>query len=112
MTAPSKRASVAWRLRAIFASSAGVTSKRARLLSAHSWAWGAKVREAASAMCSGARTGSSRSRSHSPGGSRRSSVASSSTSVTGINVSAARCNAAAARAAGGRGTLSALCDGR
>ena len=69
VAAPSKRAIVAWRFLAISASSAGSTAKRERLSAAQRAACGANVRPAASAMCSGERTGSSRSRSHRPGGS-------------------------------------------
>src|SRR4051812_7896329 len=58
------------------ASSAGSTAKRARLSSAQRCAWGANVRDAASAMCSGERTGSARRRSQSPGGSSRAEPAS------------------------------------
>src|ERR687889_438239 len=86
VAAPSKRASVAWRFLAIFASSPGETAKRERLSAAQRSACGPNVRAAASAMCSGERTGSNRSRSHSPGGSSRADAVSSSVAVTPLNL--------------------------
>src|SRR5215218_1833830 len=83
VAAPSKRASVAWRLFAIRASSRGSTLKRRRFSAAQRSACGPNVLAAASEMCSGERIGSSRRRSHKPGGSSRAEAASSMRSRVG-----------------------------
>src|SRR5215210_1630880 len=74
VAAPSNRASVACRRLAISASSRPSCAKRRRFSAAHASADGPCFSAAASAMCSGARTGSARMRSHRlPGTSARGS---------------------------------------
>ena len=87
VAAPSKRASVACRRLAISASSRPSWAKRRRFSAAHASAAGPCFSDAASAMCSGARTGSARIRSQSfPGTAARGSVV----SVTRSNLPAPR----------------------